>query len=121
MKVIGRLLVSALGFNLAVGVVTVAVALEIRRGVGPDGGTLASDGGGAGKELYIANGGGEKTVSHAILGGTPNHGVWAVPIEGLSDRSEFAGHGPFLSALNAPKNATVLRRMLKDFGAGSAK
>jgi pimeloyl-ACP methyl ester carboxylesterase len=54
---------------------------------------------------YIANGGGERTVSHAILGGTPNHGVWAVPIEGLSDRSEFAGHGPFLSALNAPKNA----------------
>ncbi|KQP14182.1 alpha/beta fold hydrolase [Pseudorhodoferax sp. Leaf267] len=54
---------------------------------------------------YIAHGGGDKTVSHAILGGTPNHGVWAVPIEGLSDRSEFAGHGPFLSALNAPKNA----------------
>ncbi len=54
---------------------------------------------------YIANAGGDKTVSHAILGGTPNHGVWAVPIEGLSDRSEFAGHGPFLSALNAPKNA----------------
>ena len=53
---------------------------------------------------YIANGGGEKTVSHAVLGGTPNHGVWAVPIEGLSDRSEFAGRGPFLSALNAPKN-----------------
>ncbi len=54
---------------------------------------------------YIANGGGERTVSHAILGGTPNHGVWAVPIEGLSDRSEFAGHGPFLRALNAPRNA----------------
>nr|WP_145547345.1 alpha/beta fold hydrolase [Variovorax boronicumulans] len=54
---------------------------------------------------YIAHGGGDKTVSHAILGGTPNHGVWAVPIEGLSDRSEFAGHGPFLRALNAPKNA----------------
>lgn len=54
---------------------------------------------------YIANGGGEATVSHAILGGSPNHGVWAVPIEGLSSNSEFAGHGPFLTALNRPKNA----------------
>jgi hypothetical protein len=54
---------------------------------------------------YIVNGGGDKTVSHAILGGTPNHGVWAVPLEGLSDNSEFAGHGPFLTALNRPKNA----------------
>ncbi len=54
---------------------------------------------------YIANGGGARTVSHAILGGTPNHGVWAVPIAGLSDNSEFAGHGPFLKALNRPRNA----------------
>jgi pimeloyl-ACP methyl ester carboxylesterase len=54
---------------------------------------------------YVANGGGDKTVSHAILGGTPNHGVWAVPLEGLSDNSEFAGHGAFLTALNRPKNA----------------
>ena len=28
---------------------------------------------------YIANGGGAAKVSHAILGGTPNHGVWANP------------------------------------------
>lgn len=54
---------------------------------------------------YIANGGGDKTVSQAILGGTPNHGVWAVHIDGLPDNSEFAGHGPFLSALNKAKNA----------------
>jgi triacylglycerol lipase len=54
---------------------------------------------------YIQNGGGDQTVSHAILGGTPNHGVWAVHIDGLSDNSEFAGHGPFLQALNRPKNA----------------
>ena len=26
---------------------------------------------------YIANGGGAAKVSHAILGGTPNHGVWS--------------------------------------------
>ena len=54
---------------------------------------------------YVQNGGGDKTVSHAILGGTPNHGVWAVPLAGLSDHSEFAGHGAFLRGLNAPKNA----------------
>jgi triacylglycerol lipase len=52
---------------------------------------------------YIQNGGGERTVSHAILGGAPNHGVWAV--KGRSEGSEYAGTGPFLMALNAPKNA----------------
>ena len=52
---------------------------------------------------YIYNGGGDKTVSHAILGGTPNHGVWAIP--GFRESNEFSGTGPFLTALNAPKNA----------------
>ena len=52
---------------------------------------------------YIQNGGGDRTVSHAILGGTPNHGVQAVT--GLNEGSEFAGTGAFLMALNAPKNA----------------
>lgn len=52
---------------------------------------------------YIYNGGGDKVVSHAILGGTPNHGVWA--IKGFREANEFSGTGPFLSALNAPKNA----------------
>jgi triacylglycerol lipase len=52
---------------------------------------------------YIQNGGGAQTVSHAILGGTPNHGVWAVP--GRNEGNEFSGTGPFLTALNAPKNA----------------
>jgi triacylglycerol lipase len=51
---------------------------------------------------YIQNGGGDKTVSHAILGGTPNHGVWS--IEGQREGSEFAGTGQFLKGLNAPKN-----------------
>lgn len=54
---------------------------------------------------YIWNGGGDKTVSHAILGGVPNHGIWAVSIPGLSDNSEFAGHGAFLRGLNQPRNA----------------
>lgn len=52
---------------------------------------------------YIYNGGGDRTVSHAILGGVPNHGVWAVP--GRNEGNEFSGTGPFLTKLNAPKNA----------------
>uniref|UniRef100_UPI00356378AE esterase/lipase family protein n=1 Tax=Polaromonas sp. TaxID=1869339 RepID=UPI00356378AE len=52
---------------------------------------------------YIYNGGGAARVSHAVLGGTSNHGVWA--IKGFSEANEFAGTGPFLMALNAPKNA----------------
>jgi len=52
---------------------------------------------------YIQNGGGDATVSHAILGGAPNHGVWA--IKGFREANEFSGTGPFLTGLNAPKNA----------------
>ncbi|MDO8373928.1 MAG: alpha/beta fold hydrolase, partial [Polaromonas sp.] len=52
---------------------------------------------------YIQNGGGSSRVSHAILGGTPNHGVWA--IKGFREANEFSGTGPFLTGLNAPKNA----------------
>jgi triacylglycerol lipase len=52
---------------------------------------------------YIYNGGGANRVSHAILGGTPNHGVWA--IKGFREANEFSGTGPFLTGLNAPKNA----------------
>ena len=33
----------------------------------------------------------------------PNHGIWNVP--GLGEGSEFAGNGPFIQGLNAPKNA----------------
>jgi hypothetical protein len=47
---------------------------------------------------YVANGGGAAKVSHAILGGTPNHGVWADKSRAPS--SEFNGAGPFLTALN---------------------
>jgi pimeloyl-ACP methyl ester carboxylesterase len=52
---------------------------------------------------YIQNGGGDRTVSHAVLGGTPNHGVQAIP--GYNEGNEFSGTGAFLTALNAPKNA----------------
>lgn len=47
---------------------------------------------------YIANGGGAAKVSHAILGGTPNHGVWSNPA--FRPTNEFNGAGPFLKALN---------------------
>jgi triacylglycerol lipase len=52
---------------------------------------------------YIQNGGGDKTVSHAVLGGTPNHGVHA--IKGYNEGNEFSGTGPFLTSLNSAKNA----------------
>ncbi len=64
---------------------------------------VANSRGGYAVRNYIANGGGERTVSHAILGGTPNHGVWS--IAGFREANEFAGTGPFLKSLNAPKNA----------------
>lgn len=51
---------------------------------------------------YIQNGGGAARVSHAVLGGTPNHGVQAIP--GLREGNEFSGTGPFLRGLNAAKN-----------------
>jgi triacylglycerol lipase len=46
---------------------------------------------------YIAQGGAAK-VSHAVLGGTPNHGVYANAAARLT--AEFNGAGPFLSGLN---------------------
>jgi pimeloyl-ACP methyl ester carboxylesterase len=45
---------------------------------------------------YVKNGGGGD-VSHAVLCGTPNHGVYAWD-EGLGN--EFNGRGPFLRGLN---------------------
>ena len=47
---------------------------------------------------YIKNSGGAASVSHAVLCGTPNHGVWATSTD---LNSEFNGLGPFLSGLNA--------------------
>jgi pimeloyl-ACP methyl ester carboxylesterase len=64
---------------------------------------LANSRGGYAVRNYVQNGGGAPFVSHAVLGGVPNHGVWNVP--GRNAGSEFAGNGPFLQALNAPKNA----------------
>lgn len=64
---------------------------------------FANSRGGNAVRNYIQNGDGAAKVSHAILGGTPNHGVWA--IKGFREGSEFAGTGAFLMGLNTPKNA----------------
>ena len=50
---------------------------------------------------YVRNGGGAATVSHVILGGTPNHGVWIS--ETYLPTNEFNGASPFLKALNSPQ------------------
>ena len=42
-----------------------------------------------------------RVVSHVVLGGTPNHGVFADATSRLGN--EFNGAGPFLTALNAPQ------------------
>ncbi len=63
---------------------------------------FANSRGGYAVRNYIQNGQGVAKVTHAILGGTPNHGVWA--IKGFREGSEFSGTGAFLMGLNAPKN-----------------
>ncbi len=57
--------------------------------------------GGYAMRHYIQNLGGAAKVSHAVLGGVPNHGVWANP--SFQPGSEFNGAGAFLRGLNAPK------------------
>jgi len=58
---------------------------------------FANSRGGNPVRSYAMNGGAAK-VSHAILGGTPNHGVRFDPVNNPSN--EFNGAGPFLQALN---------------------
>jgi triacylglycerol lipase len=61
---------------------------------------VGSSRGGNAIRHYIKNGGGAAHVSHAVLGGTPNHGVWADAA--VNPNSEFNGAGPFLTGLNTP-------------------
>ena len=64
---------------------------------------FANSRGGYAVRNYIQNGGGAAKVSHAILSGVPNHGVWAT--KGFREGSEFSGTGVFLTGLNTAKNA----------------
>jgi len=83
-----------------------ALAAEVDRALAATGARqvvlMANSRGGNAVRDYIAHGGAAK-VSHAILGGTPNHGVWADPAR--LPGNEFNGAGPFLMGLNAPKGA----------------
>jgi triacylglycerol lipase len=65
---------------------------------------IASSRGGNTVRNYIANYGGSEKVSHAVLCGTPNHGVWADITR--APGSEFNGAGVFLQALNTPNAFT---------------
>jgi pimeloyl-ACP methyl ester carboxylesterase len=56
--------------------------------------------GGNAIRTYVRDYGSAK-VSHAVLGGTPNHGVWASP--DLRPGNEFNGSGPVLTRLNTPQ------------------
>lgn len=47
---------------------------------------------------YLKFGGGAAHVSHAILGGTPNHGVFA--LANMQPEGEFNGAAPYLQRLN---------------------
>ena len=53
---------------------------------------------------YVAGGGAAK-VSHAILGGAPNHGVWSSA--SFRPTSEFNGAGPLLTRLNNQGGAGI--------------
>ena len=60
---------------------------------------VGSSRGGNAIRNYIKFGGGAPNVSHAILGGTPNHGTQAT---NPNLNNEFHGAGPFLTRLNTP-------------------
>src|SRR5690349_2804751 len=54
---------------------------------------------------YVRNGG-APFVSRVILGGVPNHGVWATP--SFAPHNEFNGTAPYLTALNSPQGPNGL-------------
>jgi pimeloyl-ACP methyl ester carboxylesterase len=71
---------------------------------------VGSSRGGNAIRNYIRNAGGAATVETAILAGTPNHGVTALP--GRAPNNEFSGLGPFLAGLNAGAEVTPGVRFL---------
>ena len=84
------------------------VAAEVRKVLARTGATkvalVGNSRGGHPIRDFIANGGGASMVSHAVLCGVPNHGVNFNPKGRLGN--EFNGAGPFLSALNAPRESS---------------
>jgi pimeloyl-ACP methyl ester carboxylesterase len=84
---------------------TQALAAEVEQVLGATGARrvvlMGNSRGGNAIRSVIAYAGGAAKVSHAILGGTPNHGVWADPA--FRPNNEFNGAGPFLSRLNNPR------------------
>ena len=78
---------------------------EVRRLTGRDKVVLVGNSrGGNTIRNYLKNGGGATYVSHAVLGGTPNHGVsdWEE-----TRGNEFNGKGLFLTQLNAGPDEVV--------------
>lgn len=65
---------------------------------------VGSSRGGNAIRSFIKTGGGAADVSHVVLCGTPNHGVYAWD-DNLAN--EFNGRGPFLSGLNAGETEVV--------------
>ena len=86
--------------------ITAAVDQVRRSNAGAPVVLMGNSRGGLSIRNYIQNGGGDKTVSHAVLGGTPNHGTWNDPAS--LPGSEFNGASPFLMALNAPQGPAAL-------------
>lgn len=66
---------------------------------------IASSRGGYAVRNYLKNAGGAAVVSHAILAGTPNHGV--VALDDYLVGNEFNGRGAFLTGLNSGPDEVV--------------
>jgi len=80
------------------------LAAEVKRVLAATGATrvvlIGNSRGGYPIRTFVA-GTGAALVSHVVLGGVPNHGVWANIA--ILPGSEFNGAGPLLSRLNAPR------------------
>jgi triacylglycerol lipase len=67
---------------------------------------VANSRGGNAVRNYIQNKGGAEFVSHAVLSGVPNHGIWLnIGTNTRLPNSEFNGSSAFIKQLNEPKNA----------------
>ena len=83
---------------------TAYLAAEVKKVLAATGATkvilIGNSRGGYPIRNFVATGGAGQ-VSQVVLGGVPNHGVWAH--NGFLPGSEFNGIGPFLTRLNAPQ------------------